>query len=43
LAELAQRSCAFAQMEYGFLYNETTNLLAIGYNVSERRLDASKS
>ncbi|MEV4779609.1 cyclic beta 1-2 glucan synthetase [Burkholderia sp. LMU1-1-1.1] len=41
LAELAQRSCAFAQMEYGFLYNPTTNLLAIGYNVSERRLDAS--
>ena len=41
LAELAQRSCGFAQMEYGFLYNETTNLLAIGYNVSERRLDAS--
>jgi hypothetical protein len=28
-------------MEYGFLYNPTTNLLAIGYNVSERRLDAS--
>ena len=41
LAELAQRSTAFAQMEYGFLYNATTNLLAIGYNVSERRLDAS--
>ena len=41
LADLAQRSIAFAQMEYGFLYNQTTNLLAIGYNVSERRLDAS--
>jgi hypothetical protein len=40
LADLAQR-CGFAQMEYGFLYNPTTNLLAIGYNVSERRLDAS--
>ncbi len=41
LAELAQRCGAYAQMEYGFLYNTTTNLLAIGYNVSERRLDAS--
>jgi cellobiose phosphorylase len=41
LGELAQRCGAFAQMEYGFLYNQTTNLLAIGYNVSERRLDAS--
>jgi len=41
LADLAQRCGAFAQLEYGFLYNPTTNLLAIGYNVSERRLDAS--
>jgi cellobiose phosphorylase len=41
LSELAQRCCTFAQMEYGFLYNANTNLLAIGYNVSERRLDAS--
>ena len=41
LADLAQRSGAFAQMEYGFLFNPTTNLLAIGYNVTDRRLDAS--
>jgi cellobiose phosphorylase len=41
LADLAQRCGAYALMEYGFLYNPTTNLLAIGYNVSERRLDAS--
>jgi len=41
LATLAQRCGAYAQMEYGFLFNPTTNLLAIGYNVSERRLDAS--
>ncbi|MRW88115.1 cyclic beta 1-2 glucan synthetase [Pseudoduganella sp. FT26W] len=41
LADLAQRACTFAQMEYGFLFNQTTNLLAIGYNVSDRRLDAS--
>lgn len=38
---LAQRCAAFARMEYGFLYNATTHLLAIGYNVSERRLDTS--
>lgn len=38
---LAQRCAAFARMEYGFLYNATTHLLAIGYNVSERRLDSS--
>ncbi|MYM90939.1 cyclic beta 1-2 glucan synthetase, partial [Rugamonas sp. FT82W] len=41
LASLAQRCGAYALMEYGFLFNPTTNLLAIGYNVSERRLDAS--
>ncbi|MHA4869048.1 GH36-type glycosyl hydrolase domain-containing protein [Duganella sp. PWIR1] len=41
LADLAQRCGAFAQMEYGFLYNPVTNLLAIGYNVTDRRLDAS--
>ncbi|MET0267243.1 MAG: glucoamylase family protein [Duganella sp.] len=41
LAELAQRCNGFAQMDVSFLYNATTNLLAIGYNVSERRLDAS--
>src|SRR5471032_2478548 len=28
-------------MEYGFLYDPATHLLAIGYNVSERRRDAS--
>ena len=41
LSELARRCGLYAQMEYGFLYNTTTNLLAIGYNVTERRLDAS--
>ncbi len=41
LAELAARARAFAQMEFGFLYNATTNLMAIGYNVSDRRLDVS--
>ena len=28
-------------MDYGFLYDPTRHLLAIGYNVDERRLDAS--
>ncbi|MGZ8293736.1 MAG: GH36-type glycosyl hydrolase domain-containing protein [Telluria sp.] len=30
-----------ADMDFRFLYNPTTNLLAIGYNVSDRRLDLS--
>jgi cyclic beta-1,2-glucan synthetase len=38
---LAQQACEFAQVDYSFLFNRTTKLLAIGYNVSERRLDAS--
>ena len=41
IAALAVQACEFAQMDYSFLYNATTKLLAIGYNVSERRLDAS--
>ncbi|CAN7672498.1 cyclic beta 1-2 glucan synthetase [Pseudoduganella sp. LjRoot289] len=41
LTRLAHQAQEYAQMEYGFLYNPTTNLLAIGYNVTERRLDAS--
>jgi len=36
LAALARE---FAAMDFGFLYNRETDLLAIGYNVSERRLD----
>ncbi|WP_374710494.1 GH36-type glycosyl hydrolase domain-containing protein [Massilia pseudoviolaceinigra] len=31
----------FANMDFRFMYNTTTNLLAIGYNVSDRRLDAA--
>ncbi len=41
VARLADQAREFAQIEYGFLYNPATKLLAIGYNVSERRLDAS--
>ncbi|MFH0727634.1 MAG: glucoamylase family protein [Pseudomonadota bacterium] len=32
---------ALARMDYHFLYDETRHLLAIGYNVSEHRRDAS--
>ncbi len=39
--QLALQSAEFARMEYGFLYDPATYLLAIGYNVTERRLDAS--
>ena len=38
---LAHQANGFAQIDYGFLFNPTTKLLAIGYNLSERRLDAS--
>jgi cellobiose phosphorylase len=44
LAELeaqAEQAGDFAQMEYGFLYEPSRQLLAIGYNLDERRLDAS--
>jgi cellobiose phosphorylase len=41
IIDLAGRARQFADMDFSFLYNSTTNLLAIGYNVSERRLDAS--
>jgi cyclic beta-1,2-glucan synthetase len=41
IADLAARARQFADMDFSFLYNGTTNLLAIGYNVSDRRLDAS--
>ncbi len=36
------RQCgALAEMDYDFLYDEKRHLLAIGYNVDERRRDAS--
>ncbi|MFM9436604.1 cyclic beta-1,2-glucan synthetase [Janthinobacterium sp. CG_23.3] len=41
VAALAGQARDFAQVDYRFLYNAATKLLAIGYNVSERRLDAS--
>ncbi|WP_410505593.1 glucoamylase family protein, partial [Janthinobacterium sp.] len=41
IAELGAAARAFAQPDYAFLYNPATKLLAIGYNLSERRLDAA--
>lgn len=38
---LAAQARELGQVDYGFLYNRTTRLLSIGYNVTERRLDAS--
>lgn len=42
LERLAHLAGQFAQMEYGFLYDRASHLLAIGYNVDERRLDAGQ-
>lgn len=39
--QLAQRAFSFADMQYAFLYDATRHLLAIGYNVDERRRDTS--
>jgi cellobiose phosphorylase len=41
LERLALQAGEMAQMEYGFLFNYAQRQLAIGYNVGERRLDAS--
>ncbi len=38
---LARQIDELAQMEYGFLFDEERRLLAIGYNVGERRRDPS--
>jgi cyclic beta-1,2-glucan synthetase len=41
IARLAQQSGELAGMEYDFLYDEERSLLAVGYNVGERRRDPS--
>jgi len=38
---LVQQSAEFAQMEYGFLYDASTHLQTVGYNVEDRRRDSS--
>ncbi|WP_461595290.1 GH36-type glycosyl hydrolase domain-containing protein [Thiomonas sp.] len=40
IEQLAQQAGALAQMDYGFLYDTERDLLCIGYNADERRLDA---
>ncbi len=41
IEDLASQSGEFARIDYDFLYDETRHLLAIGYNISENRRDAS--
>jgi cellobiose phosphorylase len=41
IESLALPAGDFAQIDYSFLYDKTRRLMAIGYNVSERRRDAS--
>jgi cyclic beta-1,2-glucan synthetase len=38
---LARQAGHFAEMEYDFLFDKSCHLLAIGYNVGERRRDSS--
>lgn len=42
LEDLAAQAGAFAEMEVGFLYDRAQQLLSIGFNVDERRLDAAR-
>ena len=41
LDRLAEQARELADVDYDFLYDRSRHLLAIGYNVDERRLDAS--
>ena len=41
IEDLASQSGELARIDYDFLYDETRHLLAIGYNISENRQDAS--
>jgi len=41
IQRLALQAGELADMEYGFLYDKASRLLTIGYNVDERRRDAS--
>ncbi|MCG2761319.1 MAG: cyclic beta 1-2 glucan synthetase, partial [Candidatus Delongbacteria bacterium] len=41
IERLAFQSGELAKMDYEFLYNKTSHLLSIGYNVTEQRQDAS--
>jgi cellobiose phosphorylase len=41
IVDLAHRSGELADAEYGFLFDKASRLLAIGYNVAQRRRDSS--
>ncbi|MDD4952674.1 MAG: glucoamylase family protein, partial [Desulfovibrionaceae bacterium] len=41
LADLSRESQEMANMDWRFLYDKSRNLMAIGYNVDERRADAN--
>ncbi len=41
IERLVMQAGELAEMDYGFLYDKASRLLSIGYNVDERRLDAS--
>jgi len=41
IEQLAQQASELALVDYRFLYDATRDLLAIGYNVDQRRLDAA--
>ena len=38
--DLAARAAALAEMEQGFLYDDSRHLMTIGYNLEERRVDS---
>ncbi|GAB2879738.1 glucoamylase family protein [Uliginosibacterium flavum] len=40
IEDLALQASDYSRMEYDFLFDKTQHLLSIGYNVSDRRLDA---
>jgi cellobiose phosphorylase len=40
IATLAAQAGGYAQVEYGFLYNEARHLLSIGYNTADHRQDS---
>jgi cyclic beta-1,2-glucan synthetase len=41
IEQLAMQSCRFADIEYDFLFDKASNLLTIGYNLTEHRRDSS--
>jgi cellobiose phosphorylase len=41
ITHLSEKAEDLAQMDYGFLYDPSRRLLAIGYNVGEQKLDSS--